>query len=201
MDFGRLLDTGLRADDAMMRPFEHLPNRRGRRSIEDGHRGAARGNSSGLEDHPVVGHGEGFGDIVGDHQHRGSELGVYLGDEILKVASNGRVDAGERLVGEQQRGFDGKRPGEGNPLLFAPGEMSDRTSGEMTDADEVEQFSGSLAAGAPVDATHAKTERDVVADVEVGEQLRLLHQQCDRTAVRRQRVERFAVERPFQRRR
>ena len=69
------------------------------------------------EDSPVLEHDAIVGNstrliyVVGDHEHRRAELSMDARDEVLQVASQRCVDAGEWFVGEKHRRLDRERPG------------------------------------------------------------------------------------------
>ncbi len=103
-------------------------------SHEPGHEGRARarvhlGGRAYLLDHAVVhhhdavGHGQGFLLVMGHHDGGDAQPPLQRADLVAQGLAHPRVERGERLVEEQQRGRGRQRPGQGNALLLAAGEL------------------------------------------------------------------------------
>ena len=104
--------------------------------------------------------------VVGDEDGSGAGGGEDLADLATHPAAQVGVEVGEGLVEQDDGGGGGQRPGEGDPLLLAPGEVAGQAvlePGEPDQVDDVGDPGGSPAA--PGDA-----EADVGGDGQVREQ-------------------------------
>ena len=61
--------------------------------------------------------------IMGDHEDRQPQALLQAADQLVEGGRADRIEAGRRLVQEQQFGVEGKRPGQPRPLLHAAGEL------------------------------------------------------------------------------
>ena len=130
-------------------------------------RGAALLDAAGVHHDDAVGDLERLLLVVGDEDRRHRQLLVELAEPAAEVAADGGVEGAEGLVEEEHRGLDGERPGEGDALALAAGELGGEAVAEAVELDGGEQAvdAGAAlglrrAAGAGHDA-HA--EVDVVA--------------------------------------
>ena len=78
---------------------------------------------AGVEDADAVAHLRDRAEVVADEEHRGLELRLELGDEVEDLRLDRRVEAGRRLVEDQERGILGERHRDHDPLLHAAGEL------------------------------------------------------------------------------
>jgi hypothetical protein len=120
---------------------------------------------------------------VGDEQHRRTCRALDVEQHVLELSSEGRVEAGERFIGEEHLGPGGERAGERGSLLLAAGQARRTPVRQFGDTHEAEQFDRSRSPRYPTDSTNAEGKLDVLADAEVVEQDGLLHEQGHRTAV------------------
>ena len=90
--------------------------------------------------------------VVGHHDDRGA-VTVEPVEEIENLTTGRRVQLTGGLVGEQDRGPVGDRPGDGHPLHLAAGELSDPVIGAVLQAHVAKQLEG---ASAPLPATHPR---------------------------------------------
>jgi hypothetical protein len=75
---------------------------------------------------------------VRDDQHRGAGVGAVA--KVLHQPGTERgVDAGRRLVEDQDRLVADKRPGDDCPLLLPAGQLEHALPGEITEADRLER--------------------------------------------------------------
>ena len=86
------------------------------------------------------------------------------------------------LVEQQDLGSVDQRPGHGHPLLLAPGELRRLAPGEAGELDQLEHVLDLLLD--VLDPPTPQPERDVLVDVEVGEQGVALEHGVDRSLVR-----------------
>ena len=87
----------------------------------------------GQDDQPVgVGGGAG---LVGDHHDRLAELVRRSAQEREHLGGGGRVEVAGRLVGEHHRRLVDERPGDGDALLLAAGELRRAVREAVADAD------------------------------------------------------------------
>ena len=122
-------------------------------------------------DHHAVGEIHGFGHVVRHVDHRLSRLPPHLRQQPLHVVARESVERGERLVHEQHGRIVGQRPGNGDPLLHAPGEMVRKGVGEFLQLHQPELLQRDLLALLPGHALHLQPEGDVAQRGAPGEQL------------------------------
>jgi hypothetical protein len=72
---------------------------------------------------------------VSHHQHGGAGIPPHLPDKDLHVLLGLHVQGAERLVEQQHLGLAGQRPGDGDALLLATGELSGQGSPQPRQAD------------------------------------------------------------------
>lgn len=102
-------------------------------------RGAGLGDGASAEDGDEPGGGEGFVLVVGDEEDRGAGPLEYGADLGAHAGAQAGVERRERLVEQHDAWFGGERPGEGDALLLAAGELMGIAVGEVLDADDGEQ--------------------------------------------------------------
>src|SRR6187402_1366356 len=96
-------------------------------------------------DQPV---GVGGGDrVVGDHHHRLAELVHRLAQQPQDVGARLRVEVAGRLVGEDDRLLADQRPGDGDALLLAAGELGGAVGAAVLEADGADQLVDPLLVG------------------------------------------------------
>ena len=66
---------------------------------------------------------------------------------LAQPVAQARVEVRERLVEEDQLRGRGERPGEGDPLLLAAGELVHRAAGLAAEPDQLEHLGDPLAVG------------------------------------------------------
>ena len=82
------------------------------------------GDLPGMHDDDAVGIGAGEAEIVGDEQRRHPPLRGVAEDEVEDRGLGGGVEAGGRLVGDEQRRIAGKRDGDHHALAHAAGQFA-----------------------------------------------------------------------------
>ena len=100
-----------------------------------------------LDDDQPVGEHQGVERVVGDQQRGAGVLGevaVQLGAGVQPGAG---VQRGERFVEQQQRGVDGQRAGQRDPLGLPAGQLPGFAAGVLGQADPVEPAGGLFAGG------------------------------------------------------
>ena len=154
------------------------------RALVDLTRRADPGEEPVPHDGHLVGEGERLTLVVGDEHRRRAPLGEGRGDGLAGRGPQRRVEGGEGLVEEDDRGVERERPGEGDPLLLTAGELVRPAPGERgVEPDELEQLPHT-AASTPARAVPA--EGDVVPHVEVGEEAAVLADVADPASLRGQ---------------
>ena len=82
-----------------------------------------------LDDAAEVHHGDAVGDmlhhrqIVRDENHGELHLAREVAEEVQNLRLDGDVECGDRLVGDDELGLDGKRAGDGDALALATGKL------------------------------------------------------------------------------
>ena len=116
-----------RAQVARGQPPDHRAAARRRlHAIEDRRRGRRRQVADDLavrQEHDLVGVAGRVG-VVGHHHDRLGELVDGAAHERQQLGRGMRVQLARRLVGEHDRRMAGERPGRGDPLLLAAGELA-----------------------------------------------------------------------------
>ena len=82
--------------------------------------------------------------LVGD-QHDRAALVVELLEQAEHVGGRRRVEVAGRLVGEDHRRLGDERPGDGDALLLAAGQLAGLVVGPVGEADRVERGQRALA--------------------------------------------------------
>ena len=116
----------------------------------------------------------GLGPVVGDDHGRDLSLALDVADDTAQRVAAVWVQRGERLVEQQQVGVAAEGAGHRDALLLAAGQALHAPLGEGGDPHLFEMYGGGMPGVAPGDAGGAQRERDVVEDVQVPEQSRLL---------------------------
>ncbi len=84
---------------------------------------------AGFDDFPLIHDGDAVGDvvddaeIVGDENHRQSEVLLEGFDEVEDLRLDGDIERGDRFIGDDELGFRGERAGDGDALALAAGEL------------------------------------------------------------------------------
>ena len=103
----------------------------------------------------------------------------------LKRLAELRVECAERLVEQQYRGLEHKRARERNPLLLAAGQLAGLPFLVTAELHGFEHTRNPLPSLRLLHVRAPQPERDVVEDVEVGEERVALEDGVDLAAVRR----------------
>ena len=125
---------------------------------------------------------ERLAEVVGDEDHRLAHLLVQADDLVLHVATDQRVERGERLVEHQDLGVGRERAGQTDPLLHAAGELVGVVVLVALEADQVDHLLGAVAAVLLALAPHLETEGDVVDHLAVRQQAEVLEDHRDLAA-------------------
>ncbi|MGX1480794.1 UNVERIFIED_CONTAM: hypothetical protein RKD50_009602 [Streptomyces canus] len=72
---------------------------------------------------------------MGGHQ-QGPAVGGKVREELVEQFLGGDVDAGERLIQEQEPGFARQCSGHQDPLALSAGEFADRAAAQVGEADQ-----------------------------------------------------------------
>ena len=83
---------------------------------DDGRRFAA-------EEHDAIGEAERLIDVVSHQEHGPGAVAADLAQEVSHLQSGERVEGGERLVQEEDRGLADERPRQANALRHTAGEL------------------------------------------------------------------------------
>ncbi len=118
---------------------------------------------------------EGFGDVVGDGQDGDAEAAGEVWEVGEEVVAEVEVEAGERLVEQEEQGGGGdggeERPGDGDALFFSAAEVCGpvaEAGGELKEVEDLgEESFGVLRWGSVRDSVE-----EVFADGQVGEEVR-----------------------------
>ena len=120
----------------------------------------------------VVGGDQGGAAFAAD---QAQELGQHrVGGMLVEIAG--------RLVGEHQRRPVGERPGDGDALLLAAGKLGRPVVEPRAEPELAEQLLGAGAGGVGVGAVDDVRQHDVLARVEVGQQMVELVDEAERVA-------------------
>ena len=126
---------------------------------------------SGPHQVDAVGDGEGFGDIVGDHDGAGFHRLGDLADEFGDDGEGDGVQSGEGLVVQDEVGVQGDGAREGDAPCHSAGEFGGMQQGGAAQPDGLEFEQGEVADGGEGEAgVLAHGEGDIVQGGEVGEQ-------------------------------
>ena len=77
-----------------------------------------------VEQADVVGHGAGGVDVVRDDEEGRVDLGVEVDDQLVEVGRAHRVEAGVRLVEQEDLGVEHERPGQAGALAHPAGDLA-----------------------------------------------------------------------------
>ncbi len=128
-------------------------------------RGLAFGDDATEVEHvDVVAHVEHERDVVVDQEHAGAR-DADVADPVAEPAALGGVEAGGRLVEQEDRRVGRARPGDGHELALALAEVTGVAVAEVGDADEVERALHGAVRGRALDAEGRGA--DVLLDGEV----------------------------------
>ena len=80
--------------------------------------GASAEDAAFIDDVGAIGDGEGFADVVVGDEHADAAV-LQVGDEVADLAHRDRVDAGQRLVEQDEMRPDAEGPGNLDAATFA----------------------------------------------------------------------------------
>jgi hypothetical protein len=115
---------------------------------------------------------------VGDQDHRGVLAG-QPGQQLGDAGPGRRVEVAGRLVGQQHRGPPDDRPGDGDPLTFAAGELPGAVPETAREAHFVQCLGGAFAPDPDRGAAVEQPARHVVEHGEMVEQEELLEDEAE----------------------
>ena len=110
----------------------------------------------------AIGQEHRFGDVMGDENHRRPPLLPDPGQFFLQRHAGLRIDAGERLVHQQDFGIVGQRAHHADALLHAAGQFVGIAVGGMRQAGKRQIFVRDPVALGLRHAAHLRTEADIV---------------------------------------
>ena len=122
---------------------------------------------------------------MGDHDGGDPQLLLQLAQLDLHVFAKLRIQRGQRFVEKEQRGIDGQRPGDGDPLALASGQLVDSTVPDPGKPDEIEQLAGAGVARRAPHAANPQRIDHVFHHGEVGEQRERLEHHAEPAPVGR----------------
>ena len=105
-----------------------------------------------------------------------------LGELTTELAANGHVEGGERLVQEQQVGVTRQCPRQRDPLCLSPGELAGSLPFGAAEPEEADPFARPRHGLPTVDSPAPRAERDVLQDIQMGEQHVILEHHPDALA-------------------
>jgi len=79
-------------------------------------------------------------DIVGDHHRGGAEIGTDTGEKILHLQASEGIECREWFVQQKHLRMPDQRPGKGNTLRHAAGELMRIATGEIGETDALQPF-------------------------------------------------------------
>jgi hypothetical protein len=89
----------------------------------------------------LVGDAADDAEVVGDEQVADAGIGADVGEQVEYLGLHRDVEGGHRLIEHQQRGLDRERPGDGDPLALAAGQLpGPGISGPLAKANQIQQF-------------------------------------------------------------
>ena len=142
---------------------------------EDRLRFALLDQPAGVEDADALAHLADDGEVVADEEDARPELLAQGGDEVEHLRLDGRVQAGGRLVEDEERRVGGQRHGDDHPLLAAAGELvriAAHPAGGVGDLHLPQDLLRSVERLAPVVTHEPEDLGDLVADPDGGVQRR-----------------------------
>ena len=159
----------------------------GRRAAQLARRCALRDDAVD-HDRDAVGDLEGFLAVVG-HDHAAlAQRPLQLPELPPQRQAEMLVERGEGLVHQQQHGLRRQRPRQGHALPLAAREGRRQPVGERLQLDQRQQFLGAGIGHRGLLAPRERTEADVLAHRQVGEQRVMLEDHADVALLRRQRL-------------
>ena len=139
----------------------------------------------GIQENAVIGDREQAGQFMADDDDGGAETVPQLKDQIVEPAGGDRVEAGGRLVEEQNVGVEGQRPRQAGPLAHAAAEFGRKLVERVLHPDEAEFQPHQAADRGVVEAgEHAQRQRDVFAHCQCAPQRTALEQHAEAPADR-----------------
>ena len=122
-----------------------------------------------LHDRDPIGKGQRLLLVVGDVDGRDAQLGLQLPDLVPGFFPQLGVQVGQRLVEQQQVGFDDHGPGEGHPLLLTTGQLRHGTLFQTGQSHQVERSRDAVRSLGRRHLPGAQAEGHVLEDGHVGE--------------------------------
>src|SRR5262249_5612589 len=119
---------------------EELVDKRRRRAVVDLIRRSDLFNLAFVHDDDAVGDFQRFLLIVGDENAGDVDLVVQLAQPAAKLKAHLGIQSAERLVEEQNAGFDSQRSRQRHALPLASGELRRITLGQFLELDQLQQF-------------------------------------------------------------
>ena len=89
--------------------------------VEDVRRRALGDDMALADDERCLTDVQGFAHVVVGNEYADAAL-LQVADDVLDITDRDRVDAGERLIEENELGFHGQGPGDFHPPPFATGQ-------------------------------------------------------------------------------
>jgi hypothetical protein len=111
--------------------------------INDFVRTTSRKDAALVEDVGVIADTQRFANVVVGDQHADAAL-LEKADDLLDIEHGDRIDAGERLVEQDETRIGRQRAGDLDPPPFAAGKRGGGTVAEVADVQFFEQFFGAL---------------------------------------------------------
>ncbi|CEI77443.1 Putative uncharacterized protein [Pseudomonas aeruginosa] len=132
------------------------------------------------DDIDVVGDAGGLGQVMGNHDAGDAEGIVEQADQAHQDAHGDRILPHERLVVEQDLRVQGDRPGQGDAALHAAGKLVRHQFHGAAQADGLKLHQDDVADHLFRQlGMHTQRKRDVLEDVEIGEQRPALEQHAE----------------------
>ena len=156
---------------------EEVGDEDGARQLVDVGRMAELLDAAGVHHRDGVGHRHGLLLVVRDVHERRAHLGLDALELDLHLPAQLEVERAERLVEQQDTGPVDERPGHGDALLLATGQLRGLAAGHRPELDEVEHVLDGLLD--VLDLAAPEAEGDVLEDVEVREQRVRLEDRVD----------------------
>src|SRR4051812_48051996 len=145
--------------------------------------GAEHRQLAAEEQAEVVRHRAGRADVVGDDQEGRVDLRVQVDDQLVEVGHAHRVEAGVRLVEQDDLGVEHQRPGDAGALAHAAGDLAGQLPLGTGQADHVHLLEDDAAdLGLALLGVLAQREGDVVVEVHRAEQRAVLEQHAEEPA-------------------
>src|SRR5205823_3692120 len=128
-----------------------------------------------FDDLPAIANAERFPHVVIGNQHANAAF-LEEADDLLNVEDGDRIDAGERLVEQNEARPCGKRTGDLDPSSLAAGQRDGRRFGEMRDRQILEQRVEAIRQRVVVEILELENRADVLRNGELAENGRFLRQ-------------------------